>query len=266
MICLTGDIHHKSLQTEDQEYLSCSEVEAAREYVSIAEKTGIKASLFATGKSVKEETREFREILKHSNVELGGHTYYAFRPKWLYNGIFSKLLGLSNGPRFYQDYEIKKTIKTFKQLLDVDIISWRDHAYRYDKNTYELLSQNGIKFISDEVDPKKIHPSEVNGLTSVPINVMPDHDHIYHGEIKPETVESRFLGRSSFPPDLYSAEDWLELVENQISSMCGKEGTATILAHPACMKIIDDFEIFRELCDFLASYNSVFISEINSNY
>jgi len=263
VICLTGDVHHRSFNNEDRKYLKISEVEAAIEYAKIAAKYKTKVTLFLTGKAVKEEQESVRQLLRLPSVELGGHNYYAFRPRWLYNGIFVRGLGLTNGPAYYQNYEIKKTMATFKRLLGVDIVSWRDHAYRHDRNTYSLLARNGIRFVSDEVMPGRQGPYICDGLTIVPINVMPDHDHIYHGKITPETAQSWALNRDKFPPNLYSIEEWLEIVKNQIADIFDKNGVATILAHPACMKIADDFKVFASLCRFISKYDSVLMRELS---
>jgi hypothetical protein len=262
MICLTGDIHHMSLRSDDQQYLTGSEVEAAIEYASIAKDFGVKATFFATGKSVVEEKENFRVLLRYPNVEIGGHTYYAFKPKWLYSGIFNRLICLSNGPAFYQNYEIKKTIRAFQDSLGINIVSWRNHAYRHDQNTYKLLGQNGIKFVSDEVEPDKIYPYNKDKIISVPINVMPDHDHIYHANLTPESTKNWALNRDKFLPELYPIEEWLLIIKKQISNITKSKGTATLLVHPTCMKIADGFRIFENLCKFISSYESGFMRDL----
>lgn len=262
MVCLTGDVHHMRLQNDDQKYLDNTEVETAIEYARIAARAGIKITLFVTGKAVHEEPRKVKRLAEMENVELGGHTYWAFRPKWLYNGLFSRVLGISNGPAFFQNYEIRKTIRIFNRLLGVNIVSWRDHAYRQDKNTYHLLAQNGIRFVSDEVRPDALTPSTKGGLVLVPLNVVPDHDHIYHGDITPETTRNWTLNRDKFPPTLYSVEEWLEIVKRQVKYIVGEGGVATILAHPACMKIADGFKVFEGLCRFLSTCDPVFVKDL----
>ena len=266
MICLTGDIHHMSLKTNDQKYLNISEVEAAIEYASIAKDFGIKATFFATGKSVGEERSNFKSLLEYPNIELGGHNYYAFRPKWLYNGVFNRMIGLSNGPVFYQNYEVKKTIRIFKKLLGIKIISWRNHAYRHDRNTYRLLFENGIRFVSDEVDPIKLKPyRRYEGIYSVPINVLPDHDHIYHPDLTPETTKNWSLARDKFSPTFYNIDDWFEIIKGQITAVMKMDGIATVLVHPACMKIVDNFKIFKQLCRLICQYKTMFMRKLINN-
>ncbi len=264
-ICLTADVHHMSLKTNDQKYLNISEVEAALQYVSIARDYGIKVTIFSTGKAVAEEYKNFVKLLKFQNIELGGHNYYAFRPKWLYGGIFNRLFCSSIGPAFYQDYEIKKTVKIFKSTLGIEIVSWRNHAYRHDAHTYELLSKNGIRFVSDAVEPDKIYPYRLGNLTFIPINVMPDHDHIYHADLTPKSSKGLKLERNKFPSKFYPVEQWLQIIKEHINFILDHNGIATILIHPACMKIIDEFNTFRKVCRFLAGCRSIFVSDLGKS-
>lgn len=255
MICLTGDIHHMSLKTNDQKYLQMTETEAALEYAAIAKEFNIRVTFFATGKAVVEEKANFKKLIQYPNLELAGHTYYAFRPKWLYSGAFKIINGSANGPAVYQNYEIKKTKKVFKKILNSEIISWRDHAYKYNQDTYRLLAQNNIKFVSDEVTPNKIRPYPTNdNLISVPINIMPDHDHLYHADLTPATTQNWRLFKDKFPAKLYYPDKWLNIIKTQISQVIQKKGVATILVHPACMKIADNFQTLKQLCRFIANH------------
>ena len=251
-----------SLKNEDQRYLDISEPQCALAYMDIAAEHDVKVTLFASGKAIEEENSIFEEILGFQNVELGGHTYYTFTPKWLYNGIFSRLLGLSNGPAIYQNWEIRKTVTIFKETLGVKIVSWRDHSYRHDNYTYKLLYQNGIRYVSDEVTSDEMTYSTKDGLVSVPINVVPDHDRIYHANLTPEATKDWSVNRDPFPPKLYPIEEWLEIVRGQVNHIIRKRGVATILAHPACMKIADGFKVFEKLCEFISHHKSVLMKEL----
>lgn len=262
-IILTGDVHHMSLKTDDQLYIDLTEAELALEAAKIALEYDLKVTYFITGKTLVEETDVVRAIAKMPNTELGGHTYYAFKPKWLYNWIFNKIIGLSNGPKVYQNWEIKKTIGVFDHKLGIQIVSWRNHAYRHDRYTFPLLYKNGISFVSDDVNPNNLFPTTMNnGLISLPVNIMPDHDHVYHGNITPESTRNYSLGRSQFPSELYQPRRWFELIQQQIQKVVNREGVATLLIHPTCMYIIDEFKIYEELCTFLTEFETITASQV----
>lgn len=263
MICLTADVHHSSLGGLDQKFLDVTEAQAVLEYSKIAEDWGVNTTIFITGKTVEEDEDSLKKIMEKPNVEVGGHTYYAFKPNWLYNGVFDRLLGRPCGPSFYQDYEIKKTINIFKDRLCVEINSWRNHSYRKDENTYDLLSKNGIKIVFDERNPELTQPKkigvETGDIISVPINVIPDHSHLYHGGRTVEYVRKKVKRgwRDPFGSESYSIKEFYQIIKKQIRNIENKNGIAVLLLHPACMKIADDFETFEKICEFLGDYETV---------
>ena len=71
-ICLTGDVHHMSLKTRDQEYMDRTEVEAAIEYAEIAAEYDVPVTLFVTGKTAEEEPKRVKRLATMENVEIGG--------------------------------------------------------------------------------------------------------------------------------------------------------------------------------------------------
>jgi len=266
MILLTGDVHHMSLKTKDQQYMPCTEMEAAVRYARIARQNGLKVTLFITGKSAIEEPTLLRVLANMENVCLGGHNFYAFHPKWLYK-ILNHLFCTKNGPSFLQEWEIRKTKDVFYSLCGVRIDSWRDHGYRQDKNTYRLLLRNKITYISDDVGPEFSGPYEVQpGQFSIPINVLPDHDHLVHGSFTTTIQKNNPKRRSLFDKGLYSAKEWLELVKTQVTEIVRQGNVATLLVHPACMMILDDFFTFMKLCKFLQDFESEFIDTSVTKY
>jgi len=77
-VCLTGDVHHMSLETRDQEYMDRTEVEAAIEYAEVAAEYDVPVTLFVTGKAAEEEPERVKRLAVMENVEIGGHNYWAF--------------------------------------------------------------------------------------------------------------------------------------------------------------------------------------------
>ena len=248
-VCLTGDVHHMSLETRDQAYLDGTEVDAAIEYARIATRYDVPVTLFVTGKAAEEEAVKVRELASMENVEIGGHNYYAFdtpvHKAWrLVGKVTGGRVGSWNGPRAFQSWEVRRTIRAF-EALGVEITSWRDHAYRHDRNTADVLAANGITHFSDAVEPDGRVRRE-GEVTVVPINTPPDHEHVYHAFRTPEFVaESDFEG--PFGADVVTADEWAERVKGRIDSR-SDDDVSTVLAHPACMQLADGFNAFESLC------------------
>lgn len=261
MIFLTGDIHFKNKNLfGDQQFMSVSESEAAKKYVEIADKYGIKATLFFTGKSLVEKPKTIKDILKFKNIEIGGHTYNAYQPEIIYH-LFKKFTDSVNGPEWWQERDIRKTLKVIKKVAGEDAISWRNHAYRYDRYTYNILKKYGIKVVSNDVSSQKMYPERIDDtILSLPINTTPDHEHLYHGEKKYiEGVKESYGPYSK--GIFYTIDRWLEVIKGEVESIEKVGGAVTILAHPSCMEVADGMETFDKLCNFLAKYKTAFVKE-----
>jgi hypothetical protein len=127
--------------------------------------------------------------------------------------------------------------------------SWRNHAYQHDANTPRLLARCGLTAWSDDVDLTRPGPYlHDGGIVALPINTLPDHEHVFHGDLTSETVGTR--------SEVYTPDAWCDLVCDQVASLVEAGGTATILAHPLCMKVADDWSSFERLCTFLTRYPS----------
>jgi len=248
-VCLTGDVHHMSLGTRDQEYMDRTELEVAVEYSKIAAEYDVPVTLFVTGKAAVEEPNRVKELAAMDNVEIGGHNYWAFdtpvHSAWRALEKFtSGRIGSWNGPRSFQKYEIRRTLDALSGC-GADVTSWRDHAYRYDEHTVELLGDAGITHFSDQVGPDKQIRNE-GETTVVPVNTPPDHEHIYHAfRTRRSKAVERFEG--PFGGESVPVEAWTDWVVDQIEAIQKSGGTATVLAHPSCLWLADEFEAFEEL-------------------
>lgn len=261
MICLTGDVHHSSLKTVDLKFCQGSEIDAALTMAKIAKSHGVKLTLFFTGKCVAEAPGLVRQIAKMSNVELGGHNYWAFKPKKLFNA-YARLTKRNNGPGFFQAYEIKRTIKALESVSFESVRSWRNHAYRNDRNTRWLLVKNYVRYLSDVLSADSGQPIWNGDIIDVPINTLPDHDFVYHGERQPGKIDESPLMESVFNTGAISKEDWLKQIKKQVSEIDNQKGVAVILAHPACMECMDDFATFQSLCRFIKKKQTIKMKEI----
>jgi hypothetical protein len=157
-----------------------------------------------------------------------------------------------------QRADVKRTISIIHSKTGRRIVGWRNHAYAYDKNTVRILSDLNIKIWSDEKLLTPFPYKVTSDLLSLPINVMPDHEHMIHCfRTKEINKHSDCFGNRS-----YKADIWLEIVKTQIINIISQEGIATILAHPICMYHVDGFVTFRKLCEFLSDFRSINISEL----
>ena len=246
-VCITGDVHHMSLETRDQEYMDRTELEAAIEYAEIAAEYDVPVTLFVTGKAAVEEPDRVQTLANMDNVEIGGHNYWGFTTP-IHKGwrALAKLtggrIGSWNGPRSFQAYEIRRTIEAL-EAVGAEVTSWRDHAYRHDEHTAELLAEYGITHFSDVVEPEG-EVRKQGALTVVPINTPPDHEHVYHAFRTPEFVEENNF-KGPFGGESVEIEEWVEWVWDEVISV----DIATILAHPACMQLSDNFDMFEDMCE-----------------
>lgn len=265
MICMTGDVHHE-MGTLGQSFLETSEARVAKEYVDIAQQYDIKTTLFVTGKAFKENGKTLREVANRNCVEIGGHTWNALRPKFLHN-LFKIIIGSKYGPKVYQKFDIKRTLNIIKEKTGERPISWRTHSYASNKATIRVLKQEEVKVISDEVNNEKICPERVNErILSLPINVMPDHEHVYYGARTKEHVENAIKNgwSDSFTSASFTIGQYKQIIMRQIREIERKGGIATVLLHPFTMKIADDFATFKEICEWIKEkkYRTIFCKEV----
>jgi len=276
MICLTGDIHHSSLKTKEQKFLSNQETEVkiTLRFLKIIEKYGIKVTFFITGKTFDEEWDDLKDIVSSKLVEVGGHTYNGIPAGQLYKMWCRITKGYTPthspnyGTPFKQKIDIKRTLDIVKRKTGSDLISWRSHGYIHDNNTYRILFNIGVKLVSDQISASILYPYKIkDGLISVPINVIPDHDHIYHAHRNVSFVEkakASGYGKDDFGIDSYDVKTWGEIVKKQVAEIDSKNGLATILMHPLCMYLSDEFKTAEQLLKFLSKFNTIWMKDILS--
>jgi len=268
MICLTGDVHHTSLMINDQKYISdqnLTEIRIARLYVQLLEKYDVKSTLYVCGRAFTEECSDLETVATHPLVEVGGHMFNARFPRECFDA-YGEQTGLWNGPRWYQAWDIRQNVEVVRAAMGYDLISWRSHSYKVDCNTYELLAANGIRVVSDAMSATNLRPERTAaGLISHPINTVPDHDHLYHAHRTKDYVEAanqRGYGADEFGAVSYTIEEWGKLVMQQIDSIEEKGGIATILAHPLCMYLADEFRTLTMLLENISSRQHIWAREI----
>lgn len=261
-VCLTGDVHHDSLETDDQADLDRPELQTAIEYAEIVDQYNVETTLFVTGRAADERPNVIRRLGQFDGVEIGGHNYAAFTIPRVSGssrlfGAYRALRG-TNCPKVVQRHGIRKAVTRLEAVTGEPVTSWRDHGFNRDRHTNELLAATDIIAISDAREPDRIEPYTLNtqkSLWEVPINTPPDHDHVVHGTHSPPDGWS-----DPFSGDHYSVETWLNRVTDRIEQIDTQGGVATVLAHPACMALADEFDTFEALCESLTEYETLTLS------
>ena len=249
-VVLTGDVHH-AIGNADQGFTDRSEAALAVEYATLAARHGLKVTLFLTGRAVVEDGADMRALREMPGVEIGAHGWNAFTPR-LWHGLLNRVLGSPHGPAWLQQRMIRRTTTTLARWAGRPIRSWRNHAYRHDRHTARLLAAAAICAWSDEVNPDRPGPyCHPDGVVTLPINTTPDHEYLRHGAWPRESATLQWGGPA------YDADEWCRRVSAQVAAIVSAGGVATVLAHPLCMSIVDNWATFERLCAVLAQYPSL---------
>ena len=137
--------------------------------------------------------------------------------------------------------------------------------YMHGPFTEDVLSSCGIEICSDGVardsnGPQR-HPS---GLLNFPLNVMPDHEHIYHAERTPEWVEGwvrRYNWSDDYGPASYCVEEWTDRVLQELHAHETNGILSNMLIHPITLYLSDRFRSFERILEVLAAHETVHMSE-----
>jgi len=277
MIFVTGDVHDMDMGGADQDWLrrnsELTEMECAVKYGEIAARSGVPVTLFLTGKAARQENETLTSLLENEFVEVGGHTWNALRPSWIHH-LWKRLWGTFYGPAWFQRRDIARTLHVLEDAKRGKVEVWRTHGYRGTDKTEELLSRAGVRVVSDAIGPSEKARALSDELLSVPINVPPDHEHLYHGnyDISGEGANGGMkkiireaLGaegrKRAFCDRRLMGKDWWEWVRDELEKRLKEFGFATLLLHPACMEILDGMELLEEIFDFLGERDCAFLSE-----
>jgi peptidoglycan/xylan/chitin deacetylase (PgdA/CDA1 family) len=273
MICLTGDIHHMSLRINEQGFIpgDDSELRIAVRYLRLAEEAGVKLTFYLTGRTLEEEWPECQPLAGSALVEIGGHTF-AGLPRSPWSALRARLTGrptishsFSHGSYARQLRDVRRMIEAARRRTGRRILSWRSHGLVADRNTQPILARCGVRFISDELSWDKLLPEKTAaGLISHPLNVIMDHDHLFHAHRTPEYVrrqQQRWTLTQDPTRESFPIEEWGELVMRQVSAIESRGGLATVLMHPLCMFTADRFRTARRLLAFFARSRCIWASE-----
>lgn len=265
MICLTGDLHHSSLKTENQKHCQFTEIQVAKKYLKLLEEANVKVTFFITGKSFKEEWNDLKPICESALVEIGGHNYNCLEPELLHR-IWKKVVKSYNGPAWFQKRDVQKTVNIIEEKTKKKIRCWRNHMYMHGPFTEKVLSECNIKICSDGVKKESngliLHPQDIYNF---PLNIIPDHEHLYHAERTPQWVESwlkRYKWSDDFGSKSYYVEEWAEIVLEGLKEHEAKGIISNMIIHPITLYLCDKFKTFKKILNYISTCETVHMSDL----
>lgn len=266
MICLTGDLHHQSLGTGNQYHCDISEIQVAQRYMAMLREAGVKVTFFISGRAFDQQWDELQPICDDANVEIGGHNYSCFTPSW-WHRFWNKTTGNYNGPMWYQERDTRRTIHAIKRRTGRTITSWRNHMYMHGPNTEQVLAKCGIRICSDGVRADATGPMwHPAGLFNFKINVIPDHEHIYHAERTRQWVYQwvqRYNWSDDYGSRSYPVEEWSEIALDCLHRNEERGAISNMLVHPITLYLSDRFKSFERILDYLSGQETVHLSEVH---
>jgi peptidoglycan/xylan/chitin deacetylase (PgdA/CDA1 family) len=280
MIWLTGDLHDMSLKSGNQAHClkkyGLTEIEVAKKYLDLLEDANVKVTFFITGRAFKHEWEMLKPIAEHPLVEIGGHTWNCYLSPWceltgirifpaLWARTWNKLAKSYNGPLWYHRCDTKKTIDTIKEKTGKEIIAWRHHMYMHGQHSERVMKECGIKLLSDEVKKDISGPFQEDGLWQFPLNIIPDHEHIYHAERTREWVQSwqkRYNWSDDFGSESYDVKEWADLAIEGLKSNEQRKATSSMIIHPITMYLCDEFEQFKRVLKVIKEQKTVHAAEL----
>jgi hypothetical protein len=265
VICLTGDLHHNSLGTGNQKHCDITELQTTQLFLKILEGADIPVTFFVSGRCFTEEWKDIEPIVNHRLVEFGGHNFSCFQPEIVHR-VFNKVLKSYNGPPVMQYVDARLTIAAARARTGKTINLWRNHMYMHGPWTEEVLQRAGIICVSDGVQKNSPGPQlHKTGIYNFPINVIPDHEHIYHAERTPEWVanwQKRYNWSDDFGPQSYQIEEWTDLVIAGLQENEEKGVISNMIIHPITMYLADRFKGFSRIAAYLKTRECLHMSQV----
>lgn len=264
MIALTCDVHHASLRTANQFHCERSEIEIATRFADMLREARIKATMFVSGRCFTEEWPTLRPLCDREELEIGGHTYSCFAPA-LPHRVWNKLAGSYPGPAWYEARDVARTLAVAQQRAGRRIRAWRNHMYLGGPNTPRVLAAQGVRLLSDGVDRDAMGPRLEDGVWRLPINVIPDHEHIIHAERTHSWIarwQRRYRWRDDFGSDSYDIDVWTDHVLADLARNRARGAVSVLLIHPITLYLADRMRSVRRILDVLAASTTLQVSDL----
>jgi hypothetical protein len=266
---ITCDIHHQSLNTGNQQHSTKTELECAYDFFKICEKFNIKQTYFFSGLAMRDDWNEqMEEICNSKLVEIGGHNWNCFSPELLHR-LYKKVFKSYNGPSLVERKDCEKTQEIIYQRTGRLITSWRNHMYMNGPNTEKILSSCGIKVYSDGVSKKSNGFQERPGILHLPINLLSDHEHLYHAERTEEWVKSwikRYKWKDDFGSDSYYMKVWKRKYLESYKDCLSRGALPVSIIHPITMSLSDNYNFINNFIEYISKNQTLTIDEARLNY
>jgi hypothetical protein len=182
----------------------------------------------------------------------------------LWHRIWNKVLGSYNGPAWCQAWDARRTINIIQRRTGQRIRTWRNHMYMHGPNTERVLARCGLDVCSDGVERASFGPrSHPEGIVNLPINVIPDHEHLFHAERTPEWVDAwvrRYDWADDFGSESYYIDEWVDLVLEGLHENEARGALSVMIIHPITMYLCDQFDGVTRILDYLAERQTLPVS------
>ena len=137
--------------------------------------------------------------------------------------------------------------------------------YMHGPYTDSVLAECGIDVCSDGVNRHGHGPRPSDeGIWDFPLNVMPDHEHLFHAERTPEWVDwwvKRYNWSDDYGPDSYYIEDWTERVIDELKQHEEQGVLSNMIIHPITLYLADKMKAFERVLDYISTCETVHMSE-----
>lgn len=137
--------------------------------------------------------------------------------------------------------------------------------YMHGPYTEQVLAGCGIELCSDGVCRNGSAPvAHPTGLFNFPLNVLPDHEHLYHAERTPEWVDQwvrRYEWSDDFGSQSYYVEEWTDIVLECLRQNEERGAISNMLIHPITLYLCDHFQSLQRILEYLAAHETVHVSE-----
>jgi peptidoglycan/xylan/chitin deacetylase (PgdA/CDA1 family) len=243
MVFITGDVHHlpdfvKRLWYGGLKLPEDYDLKAGFEFVKVLSEYEVPCTLFVTGKLLDAFPETIRALLS-KNIEVGAHTYYAFRgPLYGFTSlipVYIRMFGTCYGPKLLIRHDVFKTVYAFRKIA-VKPIAWRTHGYEGNKYLYSLLAKLGFKVVS-ECRSDKFRLFKCCGMFHVCINMPVDDD---------------LPNKSPF-----ERSRWYEKYLRLLDVKAKREKVLVLQLHPANMAL-DNFDFLSKVVKVLLKSNALF--------
>ncbi|MCX5748311.1 MAG: hypothetical protein NT062_38150, partial [Proteobacteria bacterium] len=182
--------------------------------------------------------------------------------------VWNKVASSYPGPAWLEARDVARTIDIAWRRAGRRIRAWRNHMYLGGPNTTKVLAAHGVRLLSDGVVREATGPTpdrDVGAVWRLPINVIPDHEHIVHAERTHSWIarwQRRYRWRDDFGANSYDVDAWTDHVLEDLARNQARGAVSVLLIHPITLYLADRLRSVRRILDVLAASTTVTASEL----